>query len=111
MLKRGFTLLELLVALGLLSIVLMFVFNTFTYQHATYTVTDQVSEASQNQRAIARLLERDIRNAGYLVPPAAAVFRFSALEPHWMLVATASGIVGVLPYEVYKLARPRREPA
>ena len=49
--------------------------------------------------------------AAIYVPPAAAVFRFSALEPHWMLVATASGIVGVLPYEVYKLARPRREPA
>ena len=72
MLKRGFTLIELMVALGLLSIVLMFVFDTFSYQHATYTVVDQVSEAQQNSRAIARLIERDIRNAGYLVPAGAA---------------------------------------
>jgi prepilin-type N-terminal cleavage/methylation domain-containing protein len=68
MLKRGFTLIELLVALGLLSIILLFLFDTFTYQHQTYTVVDQVAEAQQNSRAIARLIERDIRNSGYLVP-------------------------------------------
>ncbi len=72
MLKRGFTLIELLVALGLLAIVLMFVFESFSFQHATYSVVDQISEAQQNSRAIARLIERDIRNAGYLVPGAAA---------------------------------------
>ena len=72
MLTRGFTMIELLVALGLLSIVLLFLFDTFTYQHQTYTVVDQVAEAQQNSRAIARLMERDIRNAGYLVPTQAA---------------------------------------
>jgi prepilin-type N-terminal cleavage/methylation domain-containing protein len=72
MLRRGFTMIELLIALGLLSIVLLFLFDTFTYQHQTYTVVDQVSEAQQNSRAIARLIERDIRNAGYLVPGNAA---------------------------------------
>jgi prepilin-type N-terminal cleavage/methylation domain-containing protein len=72
LLKRGFTLVELLVALGLLAVVLAFVFDTFTFQHATYSVVDQISEAQQNSRAIARLIERDIRNAGYLVPPGAA---------------------------------------
>jgi prepilin-type N-terminal cleavage/methylation domain-containing protein len=71
-LKRGFTLIELLVALGLLAIVLLFLFDTFTYQHATYTVVDEVSEAQQNSQAIGRLLERDIRNAGYMVPLQAA---------------------------------------
>ena len=75
LLKRGFTLIELMVALGLLSVVLLFVFNTFTYQHATYTVVDQVSEAQQNSRPIARLIERDMRNAGYLVPPRAGRVR------------------------------------
>lgn len=72
MLKRGFTLIELLVALGLLAVVLMFVFQTFGFQHATYSVVDQISEAQQNSRAIARLIERDVRNAGYMVPRAAA---------------------------------------
>jgi prepilin-type N-terminal cleavage/methylation domain-containing protein len=72
LLKRGFTVIELLVALALLSVVLLFVFSTFSYQHSTYTVVDSVSEAQQNSRAIARLIERDIRNAGYLVPLGAA---------------------------------------
>lgn len=63
---------ELVVALGLLSVVLLFVFNTFSYQQATYTVVDQVSETHQNSQAIARLIERDARHAGYLVPPGAA---------------------------------------
>jgi prepilin-type N-terminal cleavage/methylation domain-containing protein len=72
LLKRGFTLIELMVALGLLAVVLMFVFQTFGFQHATYSVVDQISEAQQNSRAIARLIERDVRNAGYLIPPGAA---------------------------------------
>jgi prepilin-type N-terminal cleavage/methylation domain-containing protein len=72
LLKRGFTLIELVVALGLLSVVLLFVFNTFSYQHATYSVVDQISEAQQNTQAAARLIERDVRNAGYLVPAQAA---------------------------------------
>jgi prepilin-type N-terminal cleavage/methylation domain-containing protein len=56
LLRRGFTLVELLVAIGLLAVVLLFVFDTFTYQHATYSVVDQISEAQQNSRAIARLV-------------------------------------------------------
>jgi len=72
LLKRGFTLIELVVGLGLLSVVLLFVFNTFSYQQATHAVVDQISETQQNTQAISRLIERDLRNAGYLVPPGAA---------------------------------------
>ena len=72
MLKRGFTLIELIVAMGLLSVVLLFVFQTFSYQHSTYTVVDQVSQAHQTSQGAARLIERDLRNAGYQVPHAAA---------------------------------------
>ena len=72
MLTKGFSLIEMLIALGVMSVVLMFVFGTFSYQNATYTVTDQIAEVQQNARAVARLMERDIRQAGYLVPPSAA---------------------------------------
>jgi len=72
LLKRGFSLIELIVAMGLLAVVLLFVFDSFTYQHETYTVVDQISEAQQNSQAIARLIERDVRSAGYMVPPQAA---------------------------------------
>ena len=63
---------ELLTAMAILSVVLLFVFQTFMYQHATYQVTDQVSEAHQTVQGAARLIERDLRNAGYMVPHAAA---------------------------------------
>jgi len=72
LLKRGFTLIELVVGLGLLSVVLLFVFQTFSYQQATHSVVDQISETQQNAQAISRLIERDLRNAGYLVPAGAA---------------------------------------
>lgn len=58
--------------MGLLAVVMLFVFDSFTYQHQTHMVVDQISEAQQNSQAIARLIERDVRNAGYMVPPGAA---------------------------------------
>jgi prepilin-type N-terminal cleavage/methylation domain-containing protein len=68
----GFSLVELMIALGAMGIIVMFALGSFTAQHQTYVVVDQVSETQQNTRAIAALLERDIRNAGFMVPPAAA---------------------------------------
>jgi prepilin-type N-terminal cleavage/methylation domain-containing protein len=70
--RRGFTLIELLVAMFAMSFVLIYTLGTFTYNRNTYTVIDQVSEAHQNTLAISSLIERDIRNAGYMVPDAAA---------------------------------------
>jgi prepilin-type N-terminal cleavage/methylation domain-containing protein len=70
--REGFTLIELLVALAAMVVVITYALGTFSFQHQTYVVVDQVSEAQQNTRAIASLIERDIRNAGYLVPPGGA---------------------------------------
>lgn len=70
--KRGFTLIELLVAIGAMGIVLFYTLGTFTANRNAYVVIDQVSEAHQNLLAIASLMERDIRNAGYMVPSGAA---------------------------------------
>ena len=68
----GFTLIELMVSLGAMFVIVGYLMGTFTFQHQTYVVVDQVSEAHQNSRAISALLERDVRNAGYMVPPAGA---------------------------------------
>ena len=57
-----------MVASTMMFIVVGYAMGTFTFQHQTYVMVDQVSEAQQNSRAIASLLERDARNAGYLVP-------------------------------------------
>lgn len=70
--NSGFTLIELVVSLAAMFIIVGYLMGTFTFQHQTYVVVDQVSETQQNTRAIAALLERDVRNAGYMVPSAAA---------------------------------------
>jgi prepilin-type N-terminal cleavage/methylation domain-containing protein len=93
LLKRGFTLIELMVAMGLLGVVLLFVFESFSYQHSTYTVVDQVSEVHQNAQGVARLMERDLRNAGYLVVPAAAVCGVDATDgPDTLFVSDTDAI-------------------
>lgn len=75
MLRRsaGFTLVELLIAAFGLALVVVYSLGSFTALNQTATVVDQVSEAQQNSRAVAALIERDLRNAGYLVPVAGAV--------------------------------------
>jgi prepilin-type N-terminal cleavage/methylation domain-containing protein len=74
--NAGFTLIELMVSAAAMAIVIFYTLGTFTVQQQTYTVVDQVSETQQNSRAIAGMIERDLRNAGYLVPPTAAVCGF-----------------------------------
>jgi prepilin-type N-terminal cleavage/methylation domain-containing protein len=71
--RDGFTLIELLISVALLGIVVIYLMQTFTVQHRTYTVVDQTTEAQQNLRALAELLERDLRHAGLMVPETAAV--------------------------------------
>ncbi len=70
--RHGFSLVELMVALATLGLVATLALRTFTNQHRTYVVIDDVSEVQQSARAISSLLERDIRNAGYMVPSSAA---------------------------------------
>lgn len=70
--NAGFTLIELMVSLAAMFVIVAYLMGTFTFQHQTYVVVDQVSEAQQNSRAIAALLERDVRNSGYMVPTAGA---------------------------------------
>jgi prepilin-type N-terminal cleavage/methylation domain-containing protein len=69
---RGFSLVELMIALGILGLVVAAVMQTFVAQNHAYTVVDQTTEAQQNMRAVANLLEHDIRASGFLVPEGAA---------------------------------------
>lgn len=76
--QGGFTLAELMIAVGILLVVVTGVMQSFVVQNRAYTVTDQVVEAQQNLRAVAWLLERDARMTGYLVPEAAAACALDA---------------------------------
>ncbi len=66
--QSGFSLIELVVALGIAAFLVAAAMESFRMQNETYTVVDQTTEAQQNMRAIANLLERDIRSTGLMVP-------------------------------------------
>jgi len=70
---RGFTLVELMLAVSLLSIVVLGVFESLTRQHKSSIVTESVVEVQQNMRAISYLIEREIRMAGFMVPNAVSI--------------------------------------
>jgi prepilin-type N-terminal cleavage/methylation domain-containing protein len=70
--SAGFTLIELLISVAVLGIVSVYMFESFAVNQRAYTVIDQVAESQQNVRAIAELLERDLRHAGLMVPEGAA---------------------------------------
>ncbi|MGE5256956.1 MAG: PilW family protein [Hyphomicrobiales bacterium] len=74
--KGGFTLVELMVAMAIATIVLASIYAAFNAQMRRYTTEQQVVEMQQNIRAAMYLLKRDIRVAGYspVDPPVSAGF-------------------------------------
>ncbi len=65
---QGFTLIELMVVLVILSLVMMAVYSLyFTHQRTAYT-QDEVVEVQQNLRIGMEAMTRDIRMAGFLIP-------------------------------------------
>jgi prepilin-type N-terminal cleavage/methylation domain-containing protein len=70
--RSGFSMIELLVAVAILTIVVSGVMECFVVQNRAYTVVDQTTESQQNLRAISHLMERDLRMTGFMVPEGAA---------------------------------------
>jgi type IV pilus assembly protein PilW len=62
--SNGFTIIELLVAVAISSIVLLAVIQVFTSSNKIYTVQDKVVGMQQNVRAALGMMTRDIRMAG-----------------------------------------------
>lgn len=71
--QGGFTLIELMIAVLIFSAVIALTFESLTRQQKTSIVTTSIVEAQNNVRAIASLLEREIRMAGFMVPDAVGV--------------------------------------
>ena len=71
--QAGFTLIELMLAVTMLSIVMYLTLDSLTRQQKTSIVTDQIVEVQNNVRAISSLIEREIRMAGFMVPNAVGV--------------------------------------
>lgn len=91
--RGGFSLAEVMVATATMGVVLSYVFTTFTTNHQAYVMIEQVSETQQNTRAVASLIERDIRNAGYMVPNAAALCGVDAVDAPDMLFVSDSDAI------------------
>lgn len=63
--EKGVTMIELLVALVICSIIIAAIYRLFVAQTRAYTVQDQVAEVQQNVRNAMELIVRDIRQAGF----------------------------------------------
>ena len=70
--ERGFTLVELLIAMTIGLIILAALSSTFLMQRKIYDVQEQVVEMVQTARAAMDMMTREIRMAGY--DPAGATF-------------------------------------
>jgi type IV pilus assembly protein PilW len=63
--NKGFTIVELIVAMGLTGIVMAGVYKTFTWQQNVYYSQDATASAQQDVRAGLDILVRDLRMAGF----------------------------------------------
>jgi prepilin-type N-terminal cleavage/methylation domain-containing protein len=94
--QRGFTLIEVLIAVAVFGVATVYVMQTFTNQHKAYAVIDQVSEAQQNGRVVTDLIERDLRHAGYMVPAGAGVCGAdSTVAPDALFVSDSDAILPI----------------
>ena len=66
--ERGFSFLEVLIALTVMGVVTTAIFNTYITQHKNYMIQGDVSNIQQNGRASIDELARNIRMAGYDIP-------------------------------------------
>ena len=63
--NKGFTLIEILVALALTGIVLGAIYTAYQSQQKTYIMQESIAEMQQNLRAAMYLMTQEIRMAGY----------------------------------------------
>jgi len=63
--EKGFTLIELMVAVVIALIVMGGTYYAFQFQHRAYITEEKITEMQQNLRAAMLMLERDIRWAGF----------------------------------------------
>ena len=71
--RGGFTLLELLIASALSVVVIAGAMYLLVQQNRTYSVIEQTSETQLKLRAIAQIIDHDLRHTGLLVPESAAL--------------------------------------
>lgn len=69
----GFSLLEVMITVAVFGTVTWYLGEVLVRQGRAYTVVDNLIETQQNLRAVASLIEDEVRSTGFLVPEGSAV--------------------------------------
>lgn len=91
--RAGFTLVELMVSMGILLVITVYLTEMLINQSEAYAVVDQVTEAQQNVRTVSSLVERDIRATGLLAPEGASVCGLDRAQGSDILFVTDASAV------------------
>ncbi len=100
--QRGFTLVELMIALAISGVVMAAIVTTFRIQQASYVVQDEVVVMQQNLRAAMSQMTRELRMARY-DPSKIAGAEISAAAASsitFSMVANAGGLT-TITYSLY----------
>lgn len=62
--NKGFTLIEIMVAVVIMSLAVIFIYETFISQHKSYLVQEEVTTIQQDVRVAMDMMTRDIRMSG-----------------------------------------------
>jgi prepilin-type N-terminal cleavage/methylation domain-containing protein len=69
----GFTLLEMMISLAVFAVVSIILMEMLARQNRTYTVVDNIVETQEKARAVAGVLEQEIRQTGLMMPIGSAL--------------------------------------
>ena len=86
----GFTMVEILVALAMASIIITVAFRSYIVQHNQLMVQEDVSEIQANARAVAELLAQEIRKTGYMLPGIVTSMEASNSNPDTIVIKYAT---------------------
>lgn len=68
--RRGFTMVELMVAMAIAGILISLIFAVYTRMSVAYQTQNQITDVNQNLRAAQTRIVRELRNAGSGIPSA-----------------------------------------
>jgi prepilin-type N-terminal cleavage/methylation domain-containing protein len=88
--NAGFTLVEILIALLIASIVISVAFELYITQHNQLLVQEDVSDIQANARAAAEMLAQEIRKTGYLLPSIVTPIDAMDSDPDTMVIRYAT---------------------
>ena len=105
--QKGFTLIELMIALVLGAIIIGAIYSTYIVQQRSYTVQETVAEMQQNIRAAMMVMALDIRMTGY-DPKETGNFSITTASPNKFVFSAdldnsggSPGAGETLTYELY----------